>query len=50
MSLDEDKKYLEDIKNSLTIEQVQNLLNDLGGDPQIQNGIIKSRTICHCRS
>lgn len=48
MSLEEDKKYLEDVKNSLTIEQVSQLLAELGGDPQLQGNIIKSRTICHC--
>lgn len=35
------------IKNSLTIEQVNELVAELGGEPQIQGNSIISRTICH---
>ena len=35
------------IKNSLTIEQVKDLLFALGGDPVIKGDIILARTICH---
>lgn len=39
----------DDIKNSLTIEQIYQLLIDLGGEPQLsKNDIIISKTICHC--
>lgn len=41
-SYDKDK-----IKNSLTIEQIEQLLEEFGGDPYIQNGILISKTICH---
>ena len=43
----ERKKYLEDIKNSLTIDQIYDFLVDAGGEPQIHENIIISRTICH---
>ena len=43
----ERKKYLEDIKNNLTIDQVYEFLADAGGEPQIHENIIISRTICH---
>jgi hypothetical protein len=48
MAIDENKQDLEEIKGQLTIEQIENLLSELDGDPQIQGNIIKSRTICHC--
>jgi hypothetical protein len=35
------------IKNSLTIEQVNQFLEDLDAEPEIQNDIIIARTICH---
>lgn len=38
---------LEEIKNSLTIEQIKELLFNFGGDPYIKGDIIISRTICH---
>lgn len=37
----------DEIKNSLTIEQVQDFVAELGGEPQIQGEIILCRTICH---
>lgn len=43
----EKKKYLEEIKNNLTIEQIYEFLLESGGEPQIHNDIIISRTICH---
>ena len=43
----ERKKYLEDIKNNLTIDQVYEFLTDMGGEPQIHHDVIISRTICH---
>ena len=47
MSNVEKKKYLEDIKNSLTINQIYNFLVDAGGEPEIRDDVIVSRTICH---
>ena len=41
------KKYLEDIKNNLTIDQVYEFLAEAGGEPQMHGEIIISRTICH---
>ena len=44
----DDKEYLEDIKNNLILDQIFQLLSDLGGEPQIcNNSYIISRTICH---
>ena len=43
----ERKKYLEDIKNNLTIDQIYDFLADAGGEPQMHGDIIMSRTICH---
>ncbi len=43
----ERKKYLEDIKNNLSIDQIYEFLADVGGEPQIHGDIIISRTICH---
>ena len=37
----------DEIKNNLTIDQVSSLVAELGGDPQIQNEVLISRTICH---
>lgn len=37
----------DEIKNSLTIEQVNELVAELGGEPQIQGSAIIARTICH---
>lgn len=41
------KEFSEKTKNDLTIDQVYELLMSLGGDPQIKDNIIISRTICH---
>lgn len=38
---------LEEIKENLTIEQVADMVAELGGEPHIQNDIIVSKTICH---
>ena len=35
------------IKNSLTIEQVFDLVDELGGEPIMYNGFFVSLTICH---
>lgn len=43
----ERKKYLEEIKNNLTINQIHDFLAEMGGDPQIHGEMIISRTICH---
>lgn len=43
----ERKKYLEDIKNNLTIDQIYDFLAGAGGEPQIHGDVIISRTICH---
>ena len=44
-SYDKDK-----IKNEITDEQMFDLLNELGAEPQWQGNIITNRTICHCGS
>jgi len=36
------------IKRELTIAQVADLVNELGGEPQEQNGVLICKTICHC--
>ena len=41
------KEWSENIKNSLSIEQVAEIVATFGGDPQIKNEIIVCRTICH---
>ena len=41
------KEFSEKIKNNLTIEQINDLLASLGGDPILKGNIIISRTICH---
>lgn len=43
----ERKKYLEYIKNNLTIDQIYEFLAEMGGEPQIRDEVIVSRTICH---
>jgi len=43
----ERKKYLEDLKNNLSIDQIYEFLADAGGEPQMHGDIIISRTICH---
>ena len=35
------------IKNSLTLEQIENILNDFEADPDIRGDVIVSRTVCH---
>lgn len=42
MKFDKDK-----IKNSLTIEQVFDLVSELGGEPLMNNGYFTAQTICH---
>lgn len=37
----------DEIKNSLSIEQVNELVAELGGEPQLQNNLIIAKTICH---
>lgn len=36
-----------ELKNSLSIEQVSSLVAELGGEPKMANGYFISRTICH---
>ena len=43
----ERKQHLEKIKNNLTIDQVYEFLAEMGGEPQLHDEIIVSRTICH---
>ena len=43
----ERKQRLEKIKNNLTIDQVYEFLAEMGGEPQLHDEIIVSRTICH---
>lgn len=38
----------DEIKQNLTIEQVEEVLAEFGGEPQRQREIIVSKTICHC--
>jgi hypothetical protein len=41
-------KYNKDeLKESLTLEQVADLVAEFGGEPQIRDGMIVSKTICH---
>ena len=42
-----DKERLEEIKNSLTIDQITDLLMTFGADPVQKNDLIMCRTICH---
>ena len=37
----------DEIKNSLSIEQVESLIAELGGDPRRQGDLLVCRTICH---
>ena len=43
------KEYSTELKNNLTIEQVMDLVAELGGGPRMQPGgtVFTSRTICH---
>lgn len=43
----ERKKYLEEIKNNLTIDQIYEFLAEAGGEPQMHGNYIISKTICH---
>lgn len=44
-----DFKYNKDsLKKSLTIEQVFEFVNELGGEPRMGNGLFVAKTICHC--
>ena len=36
------------IKSELTLEQIQDLLFEWDGEPELRNNIIVSKTICHC--
>ena len=45
--MDNLKEWSENIKNSLSIEQVKDLLFALGGDPVIKGDLLIARTICH---
>ena len=45
--MDEKKQYLEEIKNNLTIDQIYEFLAEAGGEPQLHDNLIISRTICH---
>lgn len=38
----------DEIKNSLSIAQVEELVSELGGEPQETNGGFIAKTICHC--
>lgn len=37
----------DEIKNSLSLEQIENLVANLGGEPHRQDNILICRTICH---
>ena len=39
---------INEIKNNLSLDEVENLLSYFGAEPHRQNNIIISRTICHC--
>ena len=41
------KQALEDLKNSLSIEQIEEFLLDMGGEPIRKGDTLISRTICH---
>ena len=36
------------IKNSLTLDQIEEVLTEFGGEPERRGEILVSRTICHC--
>ncbi|MGN0992838.1 MAG: hypothetical protein ACI4PE_02845 [Bacilli bacterium] len=46
--MEEIKEKIEEIKNNLTLDQIESLLFDLGAEPYRQGNIIISKTICHC--
>ena len=37
----------DEIKNSLSLEQIENLVANLGGEPHRQDNTLICRTICH---
>lgn len=37
----------DNIKNSLTINQIQEIISEFGGEPKLQNDILVCKTICH---
>ena len=37
----------DEIKNNLSIEQIESLVAELGGEPRRQGDILICRTICH---
>ena len=41
------KDELEELKDSLTIEQIFELVAELGGEPQMKDNFFVSKTICH---
>lgn len=43
----DDKEFLENTKQSISIEQMELLLTELGAEPQRQGEILTCRTICH---
>ena len=45
--MDNNKELSEKIKQGLSIEQVQDLLYSLGGNPMIKGEMIMAQTICH---
>ena len=45
--MDNNKELSEKIKQGLSIEQVQDLLYSLGGNPIIKGEMIMAQTICH---
>ena len=44
----DEKEKIEEIKNNLTLEQIEGLLIEFGGEPHRQGNIIISKTVCHC--
>lgn len=45
MTYEYDKNF---IKENLTIDQIQELLFEWDGEPELHNNILVSKTICHC--
>ena len=43
----DNKEFSEGIKNGLSIDQVTDLLNTFGANPQMRNDIIVAQTVCH---
>lgn len=38
----------DEIKNNLDENQIIELLAEFGGEPEVRNGVIVSKTVCHC--